>query len=126
MYTQTILIVDDEPQVRSLLARVLHSAGFTVLTAECGLEAISISHAHPGEIALLITDINLPGMTGWTLAREFQETEPDVPVLFISGGCPDAEFDADEHSEFLAKPFAPATLLVEVRHLLTLNHDKVS
>jgi len=126
MHMQTILIVDDEPQVRRLLERVLHSAGFDVLTAECGLDAISISLDHPGRISLLITDINLPGMTGWTLADEITEIEPELPVLFMSGGCPERNFDSDGHSEFLAKPFTPNTLLLEVSHLLGASQDKVS
>jgi CheY-like chemotaxis protein len=116
---QTILIVDDEPVIRTLLEVVLHRAGFAVLTAGCGCEAISISQSHRGEIALLITDITLPGMTGWTLARELIQAEPDMPVLFMSGGCVGASFEDYEHSEFLPKPFALSTLLLEVHHLLT-------
>ena len=115
---QTILIVDDEPIIRWLLELVLHGAGFTVLTAGCGCEAISISESHHGEISLLITDITLPGMTGWTLAREVIEADPGIPVLFMSGGCVEQEFDGYERSEFLAKPFALASLLAEVRNLL--------
>jgi CheY-like chemotaxis protein len=119
---QTILIVDDEPVIRTLLEVVLQRAGFDVLTAGCGGEAISISQSHRGEIALLITDITLPGMTGWTLAHEIMQTEPDMPVLFISGGCAGTSFDDSGQSEFLPKPFALSTLLMEVRHLLTAKH----
>jgi two-component system, cell cycle sensor histidine kinase and response regulator CckA len=124
MHMQTILIVDEEPQVRRLLEHVLRSAGFSVLSAECGPEAISISQANPGKIALLITDVTLPGMTGWNLAHELAEQEPDIPVLFMSGGCPEVNFGGDAHSEFLAKPFSLSTLLLEVRHLLTQNDTK--
>jgi two-component system, cell cycle sensor histidine kinase and response regulator CckA len=121
---QTILIVDDEPVIRALLEIVLHRAGFTVLSAGCGCDAISISQLHPGEIALLITDITLPGMTGWTLARELVQVDPDIPVLFISGGCTQSDFDCFGRAEFLAKPFSLSTLLVEVQNLLTEKNPR--
>jgi CheY-like chemotaxis protein len=122
---ETILIVDDEPVIRALLEVVLHRAGFTVLTAGCGREAISISRSHRGEIALLITDITLPGMTGWTLAAEVIKADPDIPVLFISGGCIEADYQECGRSEFLAKPFSLSSLLMEVRTLLAEveSHD---
>jgi DNA-binding response OmpR family regulator len=116
---QTILLVDDEPAIRILLERVLRSAGFAVLAADCGCDAITISRAYRGEIALLITDITLPGMTGWTLARELTRAVPEIPVLFMSGGCVENEFDDPEHSEFLPKPFLISTFLMEVHYLLT-------
>jgi two-component system cell cycle sensor histidine kinase/response regulator CckA len=121
---QTILIVDDEPIILTLLEFVLHSAGFTVLTAGCGGEAISISRSHQGEIALLITDITMPGMTGWTVARKLVEADPDIPVLFMSGGCVDSDFDGCGRSEFLAKPFSLDSLLAEVRSLLTAEDPR--
>jgi DNA-binding NtrC family response regulator len=116
---QTILIVDDEPAIRALLEIALHRAGFSVLTAGCGCEAISISESHRGEIALLITDITLPGMTGWSLARAFTQDDPEMPVLFISGGCIESNFDASGRSEFLPKPFLLSKLITEVQTLLT-------
>jgi len=115
---QTILIVDDEPLIRTLLALVLDRAGFSVLTADCGLDALSISHARPGEIGLLITDITLPGMTGWTLARELIASDRNLPVLFMSGGGVDYGLENYEHAEFLAKPFSLTSLLTEVHQLL--------
>ena len=121
---QTILIVDDEPVIRTLLELVLHRAGFTVLSAGCGCEAISISELHRGEIALLITDITLPGMTGWTLAREMMRADPDIPILFISGGCTQSDFESFGRSEFLAKPFSLSTLLMEVQNLLTEQNPR--
>jgi two-component system cell cycle sensor histidine kinase/response regulator CckA len=102
-----------------LLERVLHRAGFDVLSAGCGGEAISISQSHPGEIALLITDITLPGMNGWTLARKLMQADPDISVLYMSGGCVEWNLDDDEHVEFLPKPFSLSTLLMEVNYLLT-------
>jgi two-component system cell cycle sensor histidine kinase/response regulator CckA len=116
---QTILVVDDEPAIRMLLEVALDRAGFKVLTAGCGCEAISIWQSHCGEIELLITDITLPGMTGWALARAFMKAAPDIPVLFISGGCVESDFDGNARSEFLAKPFSLAALLIEVNNLLT-------
>jgi DNA-binding response OmpR family regulator len=113
-----ILIVDDEPIIRALLEVVLQQAGFRVMTAGCGGDAIAISQSHQGEIELLITDISLPGMNGWTLARTLVEDEPDLAVLFMSGGCDAAELDQCGRSEFLAKPFSLVRLLAEVRNLM--------
>jgi two-component system cell cycle sensor histidine kinase/response regulator CckA len=115
---QTILIVDDEPLIRALLALVLNRAGFSVLTADSGFDALLISQSRRGEIGLLITDITLPGMNGWTLAREVIAADPDLPVLFMSAGCADWDLDRYEHAEFLAKPFSIASLLTEVQNLL--------
>ena len=113
-----ILIVDDEPTIRALLALVLHEAGFLVLTAENGFDAISLSRSHRGEIGLLITDITLPGMNGWALAREVVAAEPGLPVLFMSGGCVESELNGYGRSEFMAKPFSLPSLVTEVRNLL--------
>jgi two-component system cell cycle sensor histidine kinase/response regulator CckA len=116
---QTILVVDDEPAICVLLERVLSRAGFAVLTAGCGCDAITISQAHRGEIALLVTDTTLPGMTGWNLARELTRAAPNIPVLFLSGGCSESQFEDPEQSEFLPKPFLMSTFLMEVYYLLT-------
>lgn len=113
-----ILIVDDEPIIRALLEVVLQQAGFRVLTAGSGGDAIAISQSHQGEIELLITDITLPGMNGWALARTLVEDDPDLAVLFMSGGCDESELDQYERSEFLAKPFSLVRLLAEVRNLV--------
>lgn len=113
-----ILIVDDEPIIRALLEVVLQQAGFRVLTAGSGGDAIAISQSHQGEIELLITDITLPGMNGWALARTLVEDDPDLAVLFMSGGCDASELDQYERSEFLAKPFSLVRLLAEVRNLV--------
>jgi CheY-like chemotaxis protein len=113
-----ILIVDDEPIIRGLLEVVLEQAGFRVLSAGSGGDAIAISQSHQGEIELLITDITLPGMNGWALARTLVEDHPDLAVLFMSGGCDPEELDQYERSEFLAKPFSLIRLLDEVRNLM--------
>jgi DNA-binding NtrC family response regulator len=115
---ESILIVDDEPVIRALLEIVLNRAGFNVLTAGCGGEAISLSQSHRNEIALLITDVTLPGMTGWTLASELIKADPEFPVLFISGGCVEADFEKRDCADFLAKPFSLSSLLMDVRKLL--------
>jgi CheY-like chemotaxis protein len=122
---QTILIVDDEPVIRTLLELVLHRAGFSVLTAGCGCEALSVSQSHHGEIALLITDITLPGISGWKVAEELLESEPNIPVLYISGGCLESGTPACGRSQFLSKPFSLSTLVSQVRDLL-INKKEAS
>jgi hypothetical protein len=58
-------------------------------------------------------------MTGWNLARELTRAAPNIPVLFLSGGCSESQFEDPEQSEFLPKPFLMSTFLMEVYYLLT-------
>ena len=111
----TLLVVDDEPAVRGLVAHFLEHEGFLVLTARCGSEALSIARQHRGEIDLLISDIMMPGMDGPSLAKELRALEPRMPVLLMSGYC-DVEFDRT--FAFLPKPFYMTDLLDKVRKLL--------
>ncbi len=82
----TVLVVDDEPQLRMMLTHFLGQEGFAVLTAGCGSEAISLFRSHP-EIDLLITDILMPGMDGPSLAAALRSIKPDLAVLLMSGNC---------------------------------------
>ena len=82
---QTILLVDDEPSVRTLGARILESVGYRVLTAATGPEAIAASDASPDPIDLLVTDVVMPGMSGPELTRVLEPSRPDLRVLYVSG-----------------------------------------
>jgi len=110
----TVLVVEDEPQLLTMLANFLEQEGFAVLTAGCGSQAISQYRSHP-EIDLLITDILMPGMDGASLAAALQSDNPDLPVLLISGAC-DAK-QIDNGFAFLPKPFSFGDLLAKVRTL---------
>ena len=110
----TVLVVEDEPQLLTMLANFLEQEGFAVITAGCGSQAISQYRSHP-EIDLLITDILMPGMDGASLAAALQSDNPDLPVLLISGAC-DAK-QIDNGFAFLPKPFSFGDLLAKVRTL---------
>jgi CheY-like chemotaxis protein len=115
----TILLVDDEPEVRRLLQRMLGQLGFTVLAAENGPTALTLLAAHAGEIHLLVTDLDMPGMTGTELARTFHTQRPGAAVLYLSGYAEDAAGDgAGLLAGFLQKPFTAHQLAGAVSGLL--------
>ena len=112
----TILVVDDEPAICTVTARVLERAGYTVALAHSGLEALEII-AQTGPPSLVLTDLGMPRMDGRELAQRMREHWPTVPVIFMSGYAPAAA----EHpgaSEpprlMIQKPFNPAVLLANV------------
>lgn len=121
----TILLVEDEPNLRKVIQRVLTASGYRVLAAGRGEEALDLAAGEPG-IDLIVSDIRLPDMYGRRLAERLGETrseaggKPHLPVLYISGhpaetatGTPLAE-----HERFLHKPFEIEDLIKVVRHLL--------
>lgn len=111
----TILAVDDEPLIRTLLATVLQDIGIEVLTADCAAQAITMFHERP-DVDLLISDIVMPGMDGLTLATKLRKERPDLGVLLISGYC-DREHLSHGFA-FLPKPFTVPDMLTAVRALL--------
>jgi two-component system, cell cycle sensor histidine kinase and response regulator CckA len=117
---ETILVVEDELTVRNLIARVLRRQGYRVLEAANGEQALELARADTDGIALLLTDIVMPGMGGPDLARTFHELRPDTPVIFMSGYTPEAARAETfgEGSAFLQKPMSPAALAHVVREVL--------
>jgi len=104
----TVLIVEDEPQVRGAAARVLRRRGYTVLECAHGVDALAVWSERRDEISLVVTDVVMPQMGGRELVRELRERGATVPVLFISGyaeGASPANGDDTGRSVFLAKPF---------------------
>src|SRR6185436_14413579 len=89
-----VLVVDDEPFIRRLTARVLTEAGYDVVTASDGLEAQSIVGEHDSGIDLVLTDIQMPNVDGLQLGRALSVLHPDMPVIYMSGfGAPDSLSD---------------------------------
>jgi two-component system cell cycle sensor histidine kinase/response regulator CckA len=117
----TILVVDDEPAIRSLLALVLEQRGFSVLTAECGREALSLSRAHRGEIDLLISDVTMPEMDGPTLAKNMVAETPALSVLLISGCCDSRQFEHCQPFSLLPKPLHLGSFLSAVQNLTSTS-----
>jgi len=119
--TETILLVEDEESVRRLGHRVLTRAGYTVLAAAAGAEALRVAEAHTGPIHLLVTDVVMPGMSGREVAERVASLRPHAGVLFTSGYTDDAIVHhgvLDDGMAFLQKPFDPSTLLHAVRRVL--------
>jgi CheY-like chemotaxis protein len=119
---ETILLVEDEPAVRELAARVLRSQGYTVLEAGDGIEALQFLARQPDtRIDLLMTDVVMPRMGGGALAERVIGLRPAIKVLFTSGYTEDAILHAGDlatGTHFLHKPFAPAVLTQKVRGIL--------
>ncbi len=118
--TETVLVVEDQADVRRLMVETLGSAGFRVLSAPGGTEALEIAARHDGPLPLLVTDVVMPQMNGPTLAQRLVKMRPDVRVLFVSGYAEERPVldSPNSRSTFLAKPFAPAALVSAVRALL--------
>jgi PAS domain S-box-containing protein len=111
---QTILLVDDETSIRRLGERVLRKAGYQVLTAANGAEALEIYKRERDHVKLVITDMSMPEMGGAALAKALRNLKPDLPVIGASGrGAQELEGDV-RFTEFISKPFEIATLLSAV------------
>lgn len=103
-----VLLVEDDPLVRMTLVEGLADSGFDVLEAEDAETALRVLAHHP-DVALLLTDINLPGADGFALARAARVLRPDLPVIYASGRFRQAEPGrALPDAPFLAKPFSVA------------------
>jgi CheY-like chemotaxis protein len=120
--TETILLVEDEPEVRTIARRILAHAGYHVLEAASGAEALRLIDEERADVALLVTDIVMPEMSGRELARHVRAGRPETAVLFLSGyargeGAPhERSFEPDTF--YLQKPFTPETLTRKVHEAL--------
>jgi CheY-like chemotaxis protein len=110
----TILLVEDEPAIRQLMAGALTSAGYRVLEMRNGKEAIAIFPDVDEAIDLVVTDVRMPYMMGTEMVAKLRERRPGLRVLFVSGYT-DAPIQQERH---LYKPFARAAFLAAVEDLL--------
>jgi PAS domain S-box-containing protein len=118
---ETVLVVEDEAALRELAESVLDSAGYRVLTAAHGREAIECLEREGASVDLVFTDVVLPGMNGRNLAEHVARTHPEIRILFTSGYTGDAELRdgvLKSSAHFLAKPYTVAQLLAAVRDVL--------
>ena len=118
----TVLLVEDEPMVRTVAERALTRHGYTVITAENGEEALEILDRGE-EFVLLISDVVMPGMDGPTMVAEARKSRPDLPILFMSGYAEEQlrkSIDLD-HVAFLPKPFSVQELAEAARRVLLAN-----
>ena len=119
--SETILLVEDDPLLRSMLKRQLRKLGYRVLQAQDGATALEIAEVNPEPIDLLLTDLVMPGMDGRALARRLVESRPTTKVLFMSGytehpAVKSAAFTADD--VLVQKPFTAAELSSAIRSVL--------
>jgi two-component system cell cycle sensor histidine kinase/response regulator CckA len=119
--SETVLLVEDDDQVRRLTHTVLRRSGYHVLEAQNSGEALLLSEEYPGRIHLLLTDVIMPRVSGRTLAERLWRARPDMKVLFMSGYADDPvrlKDVLDAGAAFYPKPVVPATLHKKVREVL--------
>jgi two-component system, cell cycle sensor histidine kinase and response regulator CckA len=119
--TETLLIVENEAAIRSLLQMALRKNGYTVLAAESGREALDVVSTHSGPIHLLITDVMMPDIDGPELVRRLSAIRPETRTLFMSGYMDDALGEQGvlpSSVNFIQKPFSPSTIAQKVRDIL--------
>jgi two-component system cell cycle sensor histidine kinase/response regulator CckA len=119
--TETVLLVEDDDQVRSILTSILETQGYHVIVASNGTEALKIAAQDNGLIHLMMTDVVMPQMSGRELAEQVSEIRPDMKILYMSGYTDDAIVRhglLDEKLNFLQKPFDSAAVSRKVRQVL--------
>ncbi len=124
----TILLVEDDPPIRRLILRSLENQGFQLLEARNGKEALSLAADHRGPIDLLVTDVVMPRMDGFTLGKRLVESHPETLVLFISGQADQSVAIRGGLKEtgqaFLLKPFTRDGLIRTIRDQLDTEPDR--
>lgn len=123
---KTVLVVDDEPLIRMILGEVLTDAGFRVVDARDGREALA---SYSPSVAAVVLDVQLPDADGLDLLRAFKDDRMELPVIVITGhGTPDLEAVARKAGAdaFLHKPFSPDELLQTVQRLMRLHTPPIS
>ena len=117
----TVLVVEDQGEVRALMREVLEEQGYRVLTAGSGEDALEVAKEHLDSIHLLVTDVVLPGMTGPQLAETIRPLKAGLPVLYTSGYTDNVAVRRgllDPAFQYLAKPFSPEGLVAKVEEIL--------
>ena len=115
----TILLVDDEQAVRSIVVKILRRAKYNVLEAENGEAALTMAESHPGKIDLLLSDMYMPGLRGPEVAQALAPKCPGIRVLFMSGYADqDSRSGVPAGANFLNKPFSGKELVTAVEAVL--------
>jgi nitrogen-specific signal transduction histidine kinase/CheY-like chemotaxis protein len=118
---ETVLLVEDDPALRTMAAEVLRDTGYNVLTAPCGADALQAAANHQGPLDVLLTDVVMPGMTGRELADQIVARYPQTKILYMSGYTDDAIGNHGLHGQTLRvmqKPFTHDTLARRVREAI--------
>ena len=118
---KTVLVVDDEPEIRKLVGAMVSQFGYNVLTADSGDHALTMYKNHKAPIELLITDVVAPGMSGPMLADKLSALQPDLKVLYISGYDNThvvQKYVVERGHMLLPKPFTMEELQAKMAQLL--------
>jgi DNA-binding response OmpR family regulator len=118
---RTVLVVDDEDDLRDIMCFSLRRRGFDTLAGRGAPEALAVSRDHDGPIDVLVTDLGLPGVTGSQLAAQLVAERPDLRVLYVSGWSPEVAVNrglVEQPGNVLQKPFTPDHLVGAVRAVL--------
>jgi CheY-like chemotaxis protein len=118
---EVVLVAEDEPMVRNIVARTLKDCGYTVLQAADGKEALKLLETANGQVNLIVADVVMPDMGGREMAAQVAQRWPRIPVLFTSGytGLDVVRRGLlEEGREFVQKPLEPETLARKVRELV--------
>ena len=119
--SETILVVDDEADIREMLTESLHRFGYHVIPCASGEEALAAYASQQGPVALVILDLNMPGMGGKRCLQELLSIDPKARVLISSGYSRDRHGEgvaAEGEAEFIEKPFNISELLRKIRVML--------
>jgi CheY-like chemotaxis protein len=126
--TETILLVEDEDQVRAVASGILKRCGYHVITARSPGEALLLSEKHPVNIELLLTDVVMPTMNGRELADRIRLTRAGIRILYMSGYTDNVIVHhgvLNSGAAFLQKPFTPESLARSVRQVLDASDRAV-
>jgi CheY-like chemotaxis protein len=110
-------VVDDDDDVRGLARKAIASAGYQVLTAASGPEALLLCERYPGTIHLVVADLLMPHMTGDAFARRLASIRPRAKMLYVTGFAADG-VPRDPAARVVTKPFHPSELTAAIRHVL--------
>ena len=117
----TVLVVEDEPIVRTTLALVLKHSGLSVLEAEDGVAAVEIFRQHRDEIGCVVCDLTMPRMNGWETLTALRQLLPGIGVILVSGYS-EAQAMAGDHPErpvaFLQKPYETKVIITAINQIL--------
>ena len=119
--TETVLVVEDDPEVRKLICEILRGRGYRVLETRTGDEAVQVAQSHQGPVQLVLTDVILPEISGPDIVKGVKQYKPGIRALYISGYTDEAVLRhgmLEKGVTFLSKPFMPEMLVRKVREVL--------
>jgi DNA-binding response OmpR family regulator len=123
MECRVVLLAEDEVLVRNLVRHTLERAGFRVLAAADGFEALAFAYNYPHRIDVLLTDVEMPYLDGISVAEHVKKHRPNILVLVMSGRLSSPVRIGDMEVKILAKPFSPELLVQTIRKLMVKRND---